>query len=356
MGAEIHAAPRRMRILLTADPGLPVPPELYGGIERIVAALIAGCRQRGHEVGLVATAGSTAAVDAFAPWPEARPQGRLAHVKNSLHLAAMAGDFAPDILHSYSRLGYMMPLLPRRLAKMMSYQRVVGARQVKLAGLLSRGTLSFTGCSDYICSLGRRGGGAWHSIPNFVELETFPFVAAVPADAPLVFLSRIESIKGPDVAIEIARRAGRRLIIAGNTIDSGPERDFWEQKIKPQIGRDGIEYAGPVNDAQKAALLGGAAAMLVPIQWDEPFGIVFAEALACGTPVISSPRGALPEIVEEGATGFLVRDVAGGVEAVSRLAQIDRAACRRSAEERFSLGVVCERYLAAYGETLDRIR
>ena len=121
-------------------------------------------------------------------------------------------------------------------------------------------------------------------------------------------------------------------------------------EIEPWIGREGIEYVGPVDDAQKNVLLGGARAMVVPIQWDEPFGIVFAEALACGTPVISCPRGALPEIVRPGIEGFLIRSIEEGCEAVSRLATIDRAACRRRAEDHFSPAAVVARYLGLYAK------
>ena len=160
--------------------------------------------------------------------------------------------------------------------------------------------LRFTGCSDYIAACGRRAGGDWQGIPNFFEIDALKFSPTVAPDAPLCFLSRVESIKGAHWAIEIARRTGHRLVIAGNHADSGAEGDYWRKEIEPWIGRDGIEYVGPVDDAQKNKVLGEARAMVVPIQWDEPFGIVFAEALACGTPVISCPRGSLPEIVRPG--------------------------------------------------------
>ena len=133
------------------------------------------------------------------------------------------------------------------------------------------------------------------------------------------FLSRVESIKGAHWAIEIARRTGHRLVIAGNHAESGAEGDYWRREIEPWIGRDGIEYVGPVDDAQKNKVLGEARAMVVPIQWDEPFGIVFAEALACGTPVISCPRGSLPEIVRQGVDGFLIKSIDEGCEAVAKL-------------------------------------
>jgi glycosyltransferase involved in cell wall biosynthesis len=324
-----------------------VPPRGYGGIERIVDALARRFRSQGHTVGLVARPDSTCAVDELLGWPAAGGAGAL---RNTASLARAAGRFRPDVLHSFSRLGYLLPLLPGPLPKVMSYQRHTGGRQIALASRLAGRSLCFTGCSDYICAMGRPSGGEWRTVHNFVELDRLTFVPRVPADAPLVFLSRIESIKGPDMAIDIARASGRRLILAGNRAAAGPERDFWERRIAGRIGRDGVEWVGEVNDAQKNELLGRAAALVVPIQWDEPFGIVFAEALAAGTPVITCARGAAPEIVDPGTTGFFVADAKGGAEAVSRLGQIDRIACRRSAEARFSLEVCAGRYVDIYEE------
>ena len=337
-----------MRILLTADPPLPVPPPGYGGIERIVDALARCFRIQGHTVGLVAHPDSTCAVDALFGWPSTGRDG--GSLRNSLALLRATRRFRPDVLHSFSRLGYLLPLLFAPLPKVMSYQRHTGGRQIAWAARLAGRSLRFTGCSEYICAMGRPSGGAWSAVHNFVELDKVTFVPRVPADAPLVFLSRIESIKGPDIAIDIARASGRRLILAGNRADKGPERDFWDRRIAGRIGRDGVEWVGEVNDERKNDLLGRAAALVVPIQWDEPFGIVFAEALAAGTPVITCARGATPEIIEPGRTGFFVSDAAGGAAAVARLDQIDRLACRRSAESRFSSVVCSAQYLKIYQE------
>ena len=123
---------------------------------------------------------------------------------------------------------------------------------------------------------------------------------------------------------------------------------YWKEKIEPWIGRDGIDYVGPVDDVQKNELLGKAAAMVVPIQWDEPFGIVFAESLACGTPVIACPRGALPEIVRPGVDGFLIKSIEEGAEAVAKVGALDRAACRQRAEQHFSAQAVVTRYIDLY--------
>ncbi len=337
-----------MRILLTADPFIPVPPTGYGGIERIVDGLARSYRTRKHTVALAAHPDSTCSVDAFFPWPDA---GKKAGVlRNAAALFRATRGFKPDIVHSFSRLAYLLPILSASVPKIMSYQRHTGGRQIAWASRLSRGSLRFTGCSEYICSMGRSSGGAWTAVPNFIELEKLTFVPRVPADAPLLFLSRIEAIKGADIAIEIARRAGRRLILAGNRAESGPEREFWDRRIANQIGRDGLEWVGEVDDARKNALLGSAAALVVPIQWDEPFGIVFAEALAAGTPVITCARGATPEIVDPGLTGFFVTDAEGGAAAVGKLDQINRFACRRTAEARFSRDACAQRYLEIYRE------
>ena len=339
-----------MKILLTADPMIPVPPVGYGGIERIVDALARHYRSHGHEVGLISHPESTCSVDARFSWH--LTSGPLGVARNAWVLLKSAGSFSPDVIHSFSRLGYMIPVLAKPVPKVMSYQRHTGGRQIAMAARMAGRSLLFTGCSEFISSMGRRAGGTWGTVPNFVEPERITFVAHVPPDAPLVFLSRIESIKGPHIAIEIAKASGRRLILAGNRAETGPERAFWDTRIQPQLGRDGIEWIGEVNDAQKNDLLGRAAALVVPIQWDEPFGIVFAEALAAGTPVITCARGAAPEIVEPGRTGFFISNSDDGAKVIAQIGTLDRAACRNSVVERFSCDVCARQYLSLYSELL----
>ncbi|HLN36305.1 MAG TPA: glycosyltransferase [Xanthobacteraceae bacterium] len=343
-----------MRILLSTDPFLPVPPPLYGGVERIVAALLADLRRRGHEVGLIAHADSSAAVDFFVAWPDAPPESAAAHIRNMRALLTAVSRFQPSIVHSFSRLLYLAPLLPRRIPKIMSYQRFVGGRQISLAALVGGSSLMFTGCSKFIATMGGKYGGAWRAIPNFVDTDFYDFKSRVPDDAPLVFLSRVEREKGAHWAIEIAKNTGRRLLIAGNYADAGHQRQYWDHMIRPELGNNGIEYVGAVGDEVKRQLLGSAAAMVVPIQWDEPFGIVFAEALACGTPVITCPRGAAPEIVRDGIDGFLIQDVSEGCRAVHRLGTIDRRKCRERAVQAFSVAAVVPQYEALYKELLQR--
>ncbi len=339
-----------LRVLLTADPMLPVPPSHYGGIERIVDGLARELRMRGHSVGLVAHPESACAVDFFRPWTGTNPDGRSHTLANMRVLALAVEAFRPDVVHSFSRLMFLLPLMRQKRAMLMSYQRQTGGWRNRAAALLGGKSFAFSACSEFIAAQGRRQGGRWTAIHNFVDVDYFRFSPAVDPDAPLVFLSRLEAIKGAHTAIRIALAAGRRLVIAGNRVDSPDGRAYWSNEIEPHLRSGQISYVGEVDEAQKNDLLGRAAALLVPIEWEEPFGIVFAEALACGTPVISCPRGALPEIVRHGEHGFLVSSIAEGVAAVGRLTGIDRFACRRLAEQRFSRRVACDGYLAVYRE------
>jgi len=337
-----------MRILYTADPELPVPPGLYGGIERLVDLWLREARSRGH-TGLVARRDSAASVDRLFPWPGARSQRASDTVRNTIALLRAARAFRADVVHSSSRLIYTLPLLLARIPVVQTYHRFPGARQIRIAARLGGRRLAFTGISKFITGMGSAGGGHWHTAPNCVDLDSLDFRASVSNDAPLVFLSRIEEVKGAREAIAIARAADHPLLLAGNRWNDPAAERYWHNDIAPALS-DRIRYIGPVNDAQKNSLLGSAAALLVPVQWDEPFGLVFAEALACGTPAIGCPRGGVPEIVRDGETGFLIRTLDEGVAAVQRVATLDRTACRRSAEACFSPGAALARFEAVYRE------
>ena len=337
---------------MTVDPEIPVPPRTYGGIEQVVDALVNALRMRGHKIGLVAHPESTCQADTFYTWSGLRSQSTTDTLRNLRVMGNAVANFRPDVLHSFSRILYMLPLARDGLPKIMCFQREPTPRTVFLGAALYR-SLTFAGISNYICRQGKRGGGEWHTVYNFTDTKFYKFQPNVAPDAPLVFLSRVERIKGAHTAIKVARLTGRRLIIAGNHASSGPEFDYWTQEIASQLGGL-IEYVGPVDDAQKKGLLGQAAAMIVPIEWNEPFGIVFAEALACGTPVISCPRGALPEIVRPGLDGFLVNSVGEACEAVANLNKISRAVCRKRVEEHFSVSVIADQYEQLYRECIAR--
>ena len=329
-----------------------MPPIHYGGIERIVDMLARGLCERGHSVTLFAHPGSTC------PVPKVAWSGRTSHAKldiarNTAILARHVAAGGIDLVHSFARVAYLGPLLPFAIPKLMSYQRAISPRTTGLAHRLARGTLEFSAISR---SMIERAGlpGRWHLVPNGVSLATYPFCVTVPPDAPLVFLGRVEAIKGPHLAIEAARLAGRRLVIAGNVPDE--HRLWFEATIAPHIDGDRVRYQGPVDDAQKCALLGGAIALLMPVTWEEPFGIVMAEAMACGTPVIGFNRGAVVEVIAEGATGYVVDTVAQMAAVVARLPAISRAACRARVEQLYSDTAIVEGYLQLYAGLTERVR
>jgi glycosyltransferase involved in cell wall biosynthesis len=166
----------------------------------------------------------------------------------------------------------------------------------------------------------------------------------------LAFLGRVTSNKGADTAIEVARRSGMKLKLAGNISQEAGGREFFETQIRPRLGDD-VEYVGPVDDKTKNKLLRGASALLFPIRWAEPFGLVMAEALACGTPVIAARCASAPEVIEHGKTGFLCDSEDDMVAAVGRLTEIDRACCRQAAEGQFS----SERLVQDYLESIRRV-
>lgn len=333
-----------MKIALTADPELPVPPKLYGGIERIVDMLALGLVERGHDVTLFAHPESNTA-GRLMPWPGGASQSKADTVRNAATLWRGVAGGGFDIVHSFSRIAYLTPLLPLAVPKLMTYQRAISPRAVRMGHMLSRGTLHFSAISDWMMQ-DVRGIGDWTMVPNGVPLNAYTFQPVVAPDAPLVFLGRIEEIKGPHLAIDLAKRTGRRLVIAGNI---PPEKRTWvDEHVMPHVDGTQISYIGPVDDARKNALLGAAAAFLMPILWDEPFGIVMAEALACGTPVIGMRRGAVPEVVVDGVSGFVGDTVEELKAAIHRLGEIDRKACRDRVESRYSDAVVVDRYLQTY--------
>lgn len=342
----------RLRIALTADPELPVPPRFYGGIERIVDILARELQARGHEVTLFAHPDSRSA-GALSPWPGALSQSRRDTVRNALALARGVRRGRFDVVHSFSRIAYLTPILPFGPPMLMTYQREISPRTVSLGHLLSGGRLEFSGISRWMIESVEHIG-RWHIVPNGVSLETYSFAPPPADDAPLVFLGRLEEIKGPHLAIEVARRTGLPLVLAGNIPDA--HASWFEAQVRPHIDGRQIRYVGPVDDVQKDQLLGRARAFLMPILWEEPFGIVMAEALACGTPVIGMRRGAVPEVVDDGLTGFVCDTIDDLVAAVLRVGQIDRGACRRAAEERFSREAITTGYETIYRAMIDRRR
>jgi glycosyltransferase involved in cell wall biosynthesis len=341
-----------MKILLTVDPEIPVPPGLYGGIERIVEGLVEGYVKLGHDVTLCANPASKVPCKLI-PWRGLKSQRGPDIIQNTLTLSRLVYSGGFDIIHSFSRLAYMTAVMPLRIPKIMSYQREPSLTQISKAIRLSRkNSIAFTGCSNYISDqIKTIAPTQSHTVYNFAPIERYTATTTVDADAPLVFLGRIEEIKGTGIAVRVAKKTNRRLIIAGN-IPAGKE-DYFQKEIEPFLD-DRIQYIGPVNDQQKSDLLGQAAALLMTVQWNEPFGIVMAEAMACGTPVLGFPYGAIPEVVEHDLTGFVCSDEADMIRRVGGIAGLDRSKVRSEVEKRFSNTRILNDYLALYEKMIPK--
>ncbi|MGH8325553.1 MAG: glycosyltransferase family 4 protein, partial [Steroidobacteraceae bacterium] len=340
-----------MRIAQIAPLTEAVPPQLYGGTERIVSYLAEEQVRQGHEVTLFASADSRTSAELVACCPRALrldPAVRdpIPHLLIMLdEVRRRAEEF--DVLHFHVDLLHFptfREIAPRTITTLH------GRLDLPDLPPLYRAFAQFPVVS--ISNDQRRPlpfaswvGTVYHGLP----LDLLRFSAA-PGKGYLAFLGRISPEKRPDRAVEIARRTGLELKIAAK-VDPA-DREYFERQIEPLLDDPLVEYIGEIGDAQKSEFLGNARALLFPIEWPEPFGLVILEAMACGTPVIAFPRGSVPEIVEDGLTGFLVSSIEEAVEAVERAGELDRAAIRARFEEAFSVTRMACDYEELYGRLL----
>jgi glycosyltransferase involved in cell wall biosynthesis len=339
-----------LRILMLMDPLIPVPPRHYGGIERVIADIGNLLQRRGHDVTLWAGPGShiEGRVEPFGR------EGEWTRWSNMRNTATLAGRFLAhpsrfDVVHNFGRLAYLLPILPRELPKVQTYMRTVTPGNMATARRLGARRMHYTAVSAAIRDTGQPGGGDWSVIYNCAVPANYPFCGSTdPHTAPLVFLGRLDRCKGVHHALAVARRLNRRVIIAGNISPLAHEQAYFEQEIKPGIDGRLVTYIGPVDDEQKRRLLGGAAAMLMPIEWEEPFPVVLPESMLCGTPLIAFRRGGVPEGIDHGRTGFLCDTVDEMAAYVGRLGEIDRHAVRAEAERRFSDRAIVQAYETLY--------
>lgn len=344
-----------MKIAITTDAEVAVPPLLYGGIERIIDMLIKEYIKKGHEVILFGHKDSKTGATLI-PYPSTNSNGIKNILKNTLSVSKILTNKTlqdADVIHSFGRLAYLTPLLPTSFPILMSYQREPTISQVKKAMRLSKkDTLHFSGCSEYIASQIRPYAPSY-AVYNGVPIEIYDYKNKIEQDAPLVFLGRVEHIKGAHIAIEVAKETGRKLIIAGNIPKDDEKTGYFAREIQPHLDNNQIMYVGAVNDQQKNEILGKAAAFLMPILWNEPFGIVMAEAMACGTPVIGFGRGSVPEVVRQDINGYICQTLPQMIEAVEKIDAISRLEVRKDAEERFSATLIADHYLEIYQKIIQ---
>ncbi|MET3972675.1 glycosyltransferase family 4 protein [Bradyrhizobium barranii] len=342
-----------MRIAQLAPLAESVPPRLYGGTERVIAWLVDELVELGHDVTLFASGDSRTKAKLYPVWPRALRLGRMGVDPNAAcamlveAIAEHAAGF--DLIHSH--VDWLpLPVLSRTDVPYLTTMH---------------GRLDLPGLPDVI--------GAFPKAP-FVSIsdnQRRPLLEAnwiatiqhgLPKDlfrpsyepgSYLAFLGRLTVDKGPEDAMRIARAAGMPLRIAAKIPRA--ETAYFKKKLEPNIDGEKIELVGEVDEARKQPFLAGAAALLFPIDWPEPFGLVMIEAMACGTPVIAYRSGSVPEVVEDGVTGFVVENAAKAIEAVNDLGRLDRRAVRARFEERFVASRMAREYESRYRELIARV-
>lgn len=340
-----------MRIAQVAPLYESVPPKAYGGTERVVSFLTEELVRQGHEVTLFASGDSRTTANLVPCCERALRLGEGYDARTIRHMimfedvASRAHEF--DVIHSH--VDYQaFPILSRQPTPFLTtlhgrldlpeyapiYERFPQVPLVSISDSQRRPVPHWNWLDT-----------VYHGLP----VDLLPF--AENRGTYLAFLGRISPEKRPDRAIEIAKRAGMELKIAAK-VDPA-DKEYYHNVIRPLIGQPGVEFIGEISEDQKAEFLGNAYALLFPIDWPEPFGLVMVEALACGTPVIGYRRGAVPEVLDHGETGFIVENEDQAVEAVCRTASLSRHRCRQVFEQRFSVRRMAEDYLSLYRRLLE---
>src|SRR3954464_6341629 len=338
-----------MRVAQVAPLAESVPPKLYGGTERVVAWLVDELVGLGHKVTLFASGDSKTSATLHAVWPQALRLGRprtdpmVAQAALLEAVARHATEF--DVIHMHIDWLHL-PLLSRLGVPFLT---------------TCHGRMDLPGFPDVVC---RFPDAPFVSISNNqrAPLSEANWIGTIyhglPADlfrpsfepgSYLAFLGRLTAEKGPVAALRIAHAAKMPLRIAAKLPRS--ERKYFKEKLEPLIDGNQVQHIGEVNDETKREFLAGAAALLFPIDWPEPFGLVMIEAMACGTPVIAFKSGSVPEVIDDGITGFVVPGETEAVEAIGRLSELDRRQVRRHFEKRFTATRMAQEYVRQY-ETL----
>jgi glycosyltransferase involved in cell wall biosynthesis len=343
-----------MRIAQVAPLIEAVPPKFYGGTERVIHWLVEELVALGHDVTLFASGDSRTSAKLEAVWPTALRLDGSVRDQNALHMLMLerlrrrADQF--DCLHFHLDY-YPFSLFSRQPTPFLT----------TLHGRLDlpEHQLVFSDFSEIplvsISDVQRRpvpAAGWVRTIHHGVPEHLIKPMAGAPSY--FAFLGRISPEKATHRAIAIARRCGVPLKIAAK-VDKF-DREYFETQVRPLLQPPEIEYVGEITDEEKSRFLSGAIALIAPLAWPEPFGLVLIEAMACGTPVIAFNLGAVPELVEDGVTGFVVDNVDGAVAAASRLSQLSRPAIRRRFEERFTARRMAEEYVGVYRSLIEHHR
>ena len=341
-----------MRIAQVAPLTEAVPPKLYGGTERVVHWLTEELVALGHDVTLFASGDSHTSGKLEPFWPRALRLDGSVRDPNALHMMMLehvrrrTDEF--DILHFHLDY-YPFSLFSRQRTPFVTtlHGRLDLPEHQPVFDTFSEApVISISNSQRRPLPQANWVGNIHHGLPE--QLLTPHAVKP----SYLAFLGRIAPEKRADTAIRVAEHCGMPLKIAAK-IDRA-DQDYYDETIKPLMGSKYVEYIGEINDHEKSEFLSGATALLVPIDWPEPFGLVMIEAMACGTPVIAFNRGSVSEIIEDGVTGFIVEDEAGAIGAVDRLSHLSREKIRQRFEQRFTARRMARDYLSVYRELMGQ--
>ncbi len=338
----------RLHVGMVAPPWFKVPPSAYGGIEWMLHWLVEGLTERGHEVTLVGVGESETSARLVTTYEEA-PSERLGEpFPEVVHAAAVGSalrDADVDVVHDNSLAG---PLLSfgRSQPTVVTAHGPVDGEVGRYYGLLSP-VASLVAISDAQRRLAP--DLPWvATVHNCIPVDEYPFREQKEDFA--VWLGRTNPEKAPHLAIEAARAAGIPLVLAGKCSEPS-EKAYFDQEIAPRLG-PGVEWTGEADTERKKDLLARARCFVFPIRWQEPFGIVMVEALACGTPVVALREGSVPEIVVDGVTGFVCDSPDELSDAIARVSDVQPKECRRHAQDNFSVPVMVSGYEAVYEKVL----
>jgi glycosyltransferase involved in cell wall biosynthesis len=346
-----------MRIGVVAPVWIPVPPPGYGGVEQVVSLLVEELVARGHDVTLFASGDSHTKANLRSVYQEA-PTERLWEVEpDAVHVGAAYTYAAEqyrdgdgfDLIHDHTNyLGVAFASCLSTPVLHTVHMILDEARASFYRRFASE--IYLTAISDY--QRGEVPDLPWSgTVHNAVDVDAMPFSAT--KDDYLLCIGRVCERKGQDIAIEVAKRAGVPLVLAGRVHPK--EGWFFEERILPHVDAESVIFHGEVSNERKGELLAGAKALLFPVREPEPFGLAMVEALACGTPVLAEPLGAVPEVVSHGETGFLVRGVKAMVNAVARVSELSPERCREEAVNRFHPSTMVDGYEAVYRDILGSL-